>query len=72
MERRLAAILADALPVTTEKGAVRIEPDLRAGLEVLAVAVEWRDPEALRALLEPISAAAAQASAQARHRARLA
>ena len=67
---RARAAELDALPVTTEKDAVRIEPDLRAGLEVLAVAVEWRDPEALQTLLEPISAAAAQASAQARHTAR--
>ena len=67
---RARAAELGALPVTTEKDAVRLEPDLRARLEVLAVAVEWRDPEALQALLEPISAAAAQASAQARHTAR--
>jgi tetraacyldisaccharide 4'-kinase len=67
---RTRAAELDALPVTTEKDAVRLDPDSRVGLEVLAVAVEWRDPAALHTLLEPIIAAAARPSAPARHKAR--
>ncbi len=42
----------DAVPVTTEKDAVRLPPHLRAHVQVLAVSVEWLDAEALQALLD--------------------
>ncbi len=42
--------------MTTEKDAVRLSPELSEGIEVLAVAVEWREPEALDALLARVCA----------------
>jgi tetraacyldisaccharide 4'-kinase len=53
----IEAILAraeslDALPVTTEKDAVRLPSHLRAHVHVLAVKVEWSDTRALDTLLD--------------------
>ena len=53
---RARAAALDACAVTTEKDAVRLSPELREGIEVLAVAVEWREPEALDALLDRVCA----------------
>ncbi len=53
---RARAAALDACAVTTEKDAVRLSPELREGIEVLAVAVEWREPEALDALLGQVCA----------------
>ena len=53
---RARAAALDACAVTTEKDAVRLSPELREGIEVLAVAVEWREPEALDALLARVCA----------------
>lgn len=44
----------EALPVTTEKDAVRLPPGEREKVEVLAVTLTWQDPEDLDRLLEPI------------------
>lgn len=41
-----------AVAVTTEKDAVRLPPELRNRVEVLAVTVEWQQPAALEALLK--------------------
>ncbi len=38
--------------VTTEKDAVRLPADIRAAVDTLPVAVEWRDPERLDRLLQ--------------------
>ncbi len=53
---RARAAALDACAVTTEKDAVRLSPELREGIEVLAVAVEWREPAALDALLDRVCA----------------
>ncbi len=53
---RARAAALDACAVTTEKDAVRLSPELREGIEVLAVAVEWGEPEALQALLARLRA----------------
>ncbi len=53
---RARAAALDACAVTTEKDAVRLSSELREGIEVLAVAVEWREPEALDALLDRVCA----------------
>lgn len=55
-EREIAALIAearraDAIPVTTEKDAVRLPATLRSGIETLPVAVRWRDEGALDLLL---------------------
>ena len=42
----------DAVPVTTEKDAVRLPPQVRARVQVLAVTVEWQDTGALDSLLD--------------------
>jgi len=42
----------DALPVTTEKDAVRLPPPLRSRVHVLAVTVGWLDAGALESLLD--------------------
>ena len=41
----------DALPVTTEKDAVRLLPDQRQQVNVLSVDVAWEKPDDLEALL---------------------
>jgi tetraacyldisaccharide 4'-kinase len=46
------AFAIGAIPVTTEKDAVRLEADQRQQVDVLSVDVEWERPEALDALLE--------------------
>ncbi len=51
---RARAAALDALVVTTEKDAVRLRPELRKGIEVLSVAVEWREPAAFQALLDRV------------------
>jgi tetraacyldisaccharide 4'-kinase len=45
-----------ALPVTTEKDAVRVPEDLRASIRVLTVTLKWRDQDALERLLNPVLA----------------
>jgi tetraacyldisaccharide 4'-kinase len=42
----------DAVPVTTEKDAVRLPPQMRARIQVLSVTVEWQDAGALDSLLD--------------------
>lgn len=42
----------DALPVTTAKDAVRLDPDQRQQVNVLPIDVTWEDPDALDALLD--------------------
>jgi len=42
----------DAVPVTTEKDAVRLPSQVRARVQVLSVAVEWQDASALDSLLD--------------------
>jgi len=44
----------DAVPVTTEKDAVRLPPALRARVRVVSVAIEWADPRALAQLLDRV------------------
>jgi len=57
IEELLARAAAmEALAVTTEKDAVRLPAPLRAKVEVVAVSVAWRDPDALAALLDRIEA----------------
>ena len=46
------AYAIDAIPVTTEKDAVRLDPDQRQQVNVLSVDVAWEKPETLDALLE--------------------
>lgn len=48
------AFAIGAIPVTTEKDAVRLEPDQRQQVDVLTVDVEWERPEALDALLDKV------------------
>ncbi|MCA0200803.1 MAG: tetraacyldisaccharide 4'-kinase [Proteobacteria bacterium] len=48
------AFAIGAIPVTTEKDAVRLEPDQRQQVDVLSVDVEWDRPETLDALLDKI------------------
>jgi tetraacyldisaccharide 4'-kinase len=43
----------DAVPVTTEKDAVRLPPERREDIEVLPVILVWDRPEAIDNLLEP-------------------
>jgi tetraacyldisaccharide 4'-kinase len=55
-----AAQARDALLVTTAKDRVRVPETLRAGIAVLEVAIAWREPERLSALLSralPVPAA---------------
>jgi tetraacyldisaccharide 4'-kinase len=47
---------ADAVPVTTEKDAVRLPAAARARIDVLAVTVAWDDPAGPEALLDRIAA----------------
>lgn len=58
------AFAIGAIPVTTEKDAVRLEPDQRQQVDVLTIDVEWERPEALDALLEKALAKASPASAR--------
>lgn len=56
----LEQVLADAermraIPVTTRKDFVRIPPQYRARVTVVTVALEWEDPTALEALLDPLA-----------------
>jgi tetraacyldisaccharide 4'-kinase len=51
---RREATAAGALLVTTRKDWVRLPASERAGIEVLDVALRWRDPAALDALLVPL------------------
>jgi len=53
----------DAVPVTTEKDAVRLPPGLRARVRVLSVAIEWANPHALAQLLDRVAAKRAVADA---------
>ena len=46
------AFALDALPVTTEKDAMRLTPDQRQQVNVLRVGVQWKDGATLSALLE--------------------
>jgi tetraacyldisaccharide 4'-kinase len=41
-----------ATPVTTRKDIVRIPPGLRAGIQVVSIALAWDDPAAIEALLD--------------------
>ncbi len=41
-----------ATPVTTRKDIVRIPPALRAGIQVVSIALAWVDPTAIEALLD--------------------
>ena len=45
-----------AIPVCTEKDYMRLPPDARLMVTPVPVALEWRDPEALDRLLEPVLA----------------
>jgi tetraacyldisaccharide 4'-kinase len=51
---RREAKAAGALLVTTRKDWVRLPAGEQAGIEVLDVALRWRDPDALDALLAPL------------------
>lgn len=46
----------DALPVTTEKDAMRLSPDQRQQVDVVKVAVKWSDPANVEALLHRVLA----------------
>jgi tetraacyldisaccharide 4'-kinase len=57
--KEIAAIVrqaeaAGAVPVTTAKDFVRLEPRARAGVEVVPIAVAWDDETALDRLLDPV------------------
>ncbi len=49
-----AAAALDAVPVTTEKDAVRLAPEFRQQVKTVAVEVVWRDPEMLEKLLDEV------------------
>ncbi|WBV44010.1 tetraacyldisaccharide 4'-kinase [Pseudoroseomonas cervicalis] len=44
-----------AIPVTTAKDYVRIPPAFRSRVTVLSVKLEWEDPTAIEALLDPLA-----------------
>lgn len=46
---------AGAMPVTTEKDAVRVPPDLRRSVRTVGVAVTWADPSRLDAVLAGVT-----------------
>jgi tetraacyldisaccharide 4'-kinase len=48
-----AAAAAEAVPVTTAKDAVRLPAEARARVHVVTVTVEWDQPGAVWALIEP-------------------
>lgn len=52
-----AAAAAGAVPLTTEKDHVRLSVAARPMVQMLRVAVEWREPERIQALLRPLLAA---------------
>lgn len=57
----IAAVVSEAakrraIPVTTEKDAVRLPADARAMVRVLPIALEWDGPNALDRLLAPVLA----------------
>jgi tetraacyldisaccharide 4'-kinase len=57
--KEIAAIVreakaAGAIPVTTAKDFVRLEPPARAGVEIVPIAVAWDDDTALDRLLDPV------------------
>ncbi len=47
-----AAAALDAVPVTTEKDAVRLAPEFRSRVKTVGVEIVWREPEMLDGLLE--------------------
>ena len=51
-----AAARRGAVPVTTEKDAVRLPAEARAMVRTLPIALEWDDPDALDRLLAPVLA----------------
>ncbi len=51
---RAAAQAAGARLMTTEKDAVRLDPDFRAVVRVLTITVEWDDEDALESVLRPL------------------
>ncbi|MCW8952136.1 MAG: tetraacyldisaccharide 4'-kinase [Rhodospirillales bacterium] len=58
-ERETRAILsiadsAGAIPVTTEKDAVRLPPELRSRVRTLKIRLRWDDEGALEKILEPV------------------
>lgn len=60
--RELDALLRDAskqdaVLVTTPKDAVRLPPAIRAGVTVVGVGLEWREPSAIDRLLDSVIAA---------------
>jgi tetraacyldisaccharide 4'-kinase len=48
------AFALGAVPVTTAKDAVRLNPDQRQQVDVLEVTAHWRDPSLVAALLAPV------------------
>ncbi len=50
-----AAFAAGAQLITTEKDAVRLDPDFRAAVRVLTITVEWDDEDALESVLGPMA-----------------
>ena len=46
------AFSVGAIPVTTEKDAIRLPADQRQQVNVLSVGVEWESPAAIEALLD--------------------
>ena len=50
-----AAVLLDAMVVTTPKDAVRLTPAMRGAVRVVGVSIVWDDPAALDALLDKIA-----------------
>lgn len=58
-EKEMHEICADAdasgaVPVTTEKDAVRLPADMQSRVRVLSVSLEWDDPAEMLALLRPV------------------
>lgn len=51
---RELAVGLDAGLITTEKDIQRMTPEVRAGIEVLTIDLEWRDEDAVDAMLGPL------------------